>query len=265
MRAVATLVGRWHVLSVVAGRRRLTVVVMMSTTAPDDSDPATGVERLRARERRRRVRAGLLLGALAAVAAFTAAPLIGSPGATVGGVVAAIILSLLAIATWPSEWSDTERAHHELAFIWRQARADAGDEQVAWERCAAWAEPVGEEVELQLICCESIAGRVADAPSPFSRLIVRRLNAEDIEAAAEAMQQLRDEAAERERQARERHELDRVRADGRAYDEQLSAIDDQAAAELAAREQRLRREFAEQEAAERRMQAEAVARAIRRP
>ena len=237
---------------------------MTSTTAADDSDPATGVERLRARERRRRIRAGLLLGALAAVAAFTAAPVTGGPGATVGGVVAAIILCLLAIANWPSEWSDTERAHHELAWIWRQARVDAGDEQVAWERYAAWAEPVGEEVELQLICCEPIAERVADAPSPFSRLVVRRLNAEDIEAAAEAMQQLCDEAAERERQARERHELDRVQAQSRDYDEQLSAIDDQAAAELAAREQQLRREFAEQEATERRAQAEAIARAIRR-
>lgn len=251
-------------LSVVACQRRLTVVVMTSTTAPDQSDAATGVERLRARERRRRVRAGLLLGALAAVAAFTAAPVTGGPGATVGGVVAATILCLLAFANWPSQWSDTERAHHELAWIWRQARADAGDEQVAWERYAAWAEPVGEEVELHLICCEPIAERVADAPSPFSRLIVRRLNAEDIEAAAEAMQQLRDETAERERQARERHELDRVQAQSRDYDEQLSTIDAQAAAELAAREQQLRREFAEQEATERRMQAEAIARAIRR-
>lgn len=249
-------------LSVAVSRRRLTVVVRLNR---ERSDPAAGVERLRAIERRRRIGASFVLGCLAVVMPFAAAPLAGSPGATVGGIVGAIVLGLLAGATWPLAWSDTERAHHELALIWLQARADPDDEQVGWERYAAWAEPAGEDVELQLICCAPVAGRGADAPSPFSRLVVRRLNAEDMEDAAEAMEQLRDEAAARELRARERHELAGVEAADRACDERLSEIDSQAAAELAARDQQLRRELAEQEAAERRAQAEALARALRRP
>ena len=50
------------------------------------------------------------MGVFALVLPFVSAPLAGSPGATVGGVVAGIGLCLLAVAVWPSEWSDTERA-----------------------------------------------------------------------------------------------------------------------------------------------------------
>lgn len=252
-------------LSVAAGGPRLTVVTKISTPVTERCDPAAGVERLRASERRRRITAGLVLGALAVAVAFAAGPLTGSPGATVGGIVAALILCLLAVATWPTEWSESERAHHELALIWREARADPDDEQVAWERYAVWAEPSGEDVELQLICCAPLAHPTTDAPSPFSRLVVRRLNAEDVERAAEAMEELREEAAARELRARERHELAGVEAANRACDERLSEIDSEAAAELAARDLQLHRELAEQEAAERRAQAEAVARALRRP
>lgn len=148
---VRTSADRQHVLSVAACRRRLTVVVKISTAATERSDPVARAERMRASERRRRVTAALVLGALAVVVAFAAAPLAGSPGATVGGAVAAIILCLLAVAIWPMQWSDSERAHHELSLIWRQARAGADDEQVAWERYAAWAEPAGEEVERALV------------------------------------------------------------------------------------------------------------------
>ena len=229
------------------------------------ADPAAGVERREASERRRRISTSLVSGALAVVTPFAAAPLAGSPGATVGGVVGAIILCLLAVALWPIGWSDSERAHHELSLIWHQARADPDDEQVAWERYAVWAEPSGEDVELQLICCAPLVEPPGHAPSPFSRVVVRRLNAEDMEGAAEAMQELRDEAAARERRARERHELADIEAAHKACEERLSEIDSEAAAELAAREQQLRRELAEQEAAERRAQAEAVARALRRP
>ena len=123
-----------------------------------------------------------------------------------GGIVGAVILCLLAVAVWPTEWSDTERGHHELALIWRAARADPDDEQVAWDRYAAWAEPPGEDVELQLICCAPVADQNADAPTPLSRLVVRRLNAEGMERAAEAMEELREEAAARELRAREGHE-----------------------------------------------------------
>ena len=205
------------------------------------------------------------MGAVALVLPFASAPLAGSPGATVGGIVAAIVLCLLAVAVWPIEWSATERAHHELVWIWRLARTDPDDEQVPWERYAAWAEPSGEEVELQLICCAPVEERVAGAPSTFSRLVVRRLNAEDMEGAAEAMEELRDEAAACECRARARHEQADVEAANHAHEEQLREIDSEAAAELAARERQLRREFAEQEAAERRALAEAVARALRRP
>ena len=194
------------------------MVVKISTAVREQADPAAGAGRLRASERGRRITAGLVLGGLAVVVPFAAAPLAGSPGATVGGIVATIILCLLAVAIWPIEWSDTERAHHELSLIWRQARADTDDERVAWERYAAWAEPSGEDVELQLICCAPLPEPTADAPSPFSRLVVRRLNAEDMERAAEAMEELRDEAAARELRARERHELAGVEAENRAYD-----------------------------------------------
>ena len=200
---------------------------------------------------------------LAVVLLVVAAPPTGSPGATVGAVVVAAVLCLLAVGTWPSEWGDTERVDYELAWIWRQVRADA-EHELGWERYAAWAEAVGEEVELQLICCAPIADRVAGAPSPFSRLAVRRLDAEDVEGAAEAMEHVRGEAAEREWRARERHERADMDAASRVCDERLSEIDSDAAADLAAREQQLRHEFAEQEAVERRAQAEAVAQALRR-
>jgi len=179
--------------------------VQINATATDRSDPAAGLQRLRAGERHRRIGTCLALGVLAVVLLVVAAPPTGSPGATVGAVVVAAVLCLLAVGTWPSEWGDTERVDYELAWIWRQVRADA-EHELGWERYAAWAEAVGEEVELQLICCAPIADRVAGAPSPFSRLAVRRLDAEDVEGAAEAMEQLRGEAAEGEWRARERHE-----------------------------------------------------------
>ena len=229
----------------------------------DPGDPAAGVERLRTRESRRRLRAGVFLSCAAVVVPFCAQPLTGSPGATVGAVVAAIVLCMLAVAVWPYEWSKPERGHHQLAWIWREARGGADDEPVAWERYAVWAEPRGEHVELQLICRAPAAD--STSPSPFSRSVVRRIDADDMEAAAEAMEKLREEAAERERRARERHERADVAAANRAHDEKLDEIDREAAVELAAREQQLRREFAEQDAAERRAQAEAVARALRRP
>lgn len=206
-----------------------------------------------------------MIGGLAVVMPFAAEPLTGGPGASVGAIVGAGVLCLLAVAIWPIEWAEAERAHHELSLIWRLARPDPDDQPVGWERYAAWAEPSGEEVELQLICCAPVAKRVAGAPSPFSRLVVRRLDGEDMEGAAEAMQELRDEAAERERRARERRELADVEAADRACEAQLSEIDSEAAAELAERERQLHRELAEQEAAERRAQAETLARSLRQP
>ena len=110
----------------------------------------------------------------------------------------------------------------------------------------AWAEPRGEYVELQLIWCAPAAESSATSPSPFSRSVVGRIDADDMEAAAEAMEKLREEAAERERRARERHERANVAAANRAHDEKLNEIECEAAAELAVREQQLGRELTEQ-------------------
>ena len=66
-------------------------MVKVGSTDTDRGHPAAGVERLRKRERRRHIRAGLSLAALAVVVPFCAKPLTGSPGATVGAVVAAIV------------------------------------------------------------------------------------------------------------------------------------------------------------------------------
>ena len=57
----------------------------------------------------------------------------------------------------------------------------------------------------------------------------------------------------------------RAQAERLAHEQVLREIDDAAAAELKAEEERLDREIAQQEATERKAQAEAVAKALRRP
>jgi len=241
----------------------------MSTPARsiDRTDPGARARARLDRERRhgrRRTATGVGLGALAVVVPVAAEPLTDSPGATVGGVVAAILLVLIAVAVWPWEWSPDECEHRTLASIWREVRLDA-DEAVTWERYAAWAEPAGGDVELQLIRCAPAARRAGGAPSPFTREVVRRIDADDIARATEAMERLRAEANERELGARERADQQQAEHQLRAHQAMLDSIDSAAAAELATREQQLRCELAEQEAAERHAQAEAVARSIRRP
>lgn len=234
----------------------------------DRSDPAArAAARARDFERRDRslrLAAGLGLGALALVAPFVAEPLTGDSGAVVGAVVAALLLLGLATAVWPYEWSAEERHHRRLEAIWREVRSDA-DEAVPWERYAAWAESAGRQVRLTLIRCGPRSGEAAHEPSPYSRQVVRRMDGEDVEAGAEAMEALRAEAAKREAEERERYEHEQAEAERAAHEMTLQEIEDTAAADIAAGEEQVRREMAAQEESEQRAQAEALARALRRP
>jgi len=229
----------------------------------DRTDPhVRAAERLRAfeqRQRRTRRAAGVLLGGAAAVSPFIAAPLAGEPGATVGAVVGALLLSGCAAAVWPWAWSARERRHHELTAIWAQARGDA-ETKVPWDRYAAWAGADGHDVELVLL---RLSG-TADDPSPLSTEVVRRLDPDDVAAAASAMEQLRERATTMETRAREQHVEALSAAERRAHEEALDRVDAAADEHQREAEEQMRRELAAQEAAERRAQAAAVARALRR-
>jgi hypothetical protein len=231
----------------------------------DRSDPAARaaarVAVSKVRESATRVAAAVALLLLAMTVLGAAA----APGAVIGGAVAALLCVGLAVAVWPQTWSPEERRHRELEAIWRELRADA-DASVAWERYAVWAEAHGHAVELSVICCAPATTRcVGGAPSPYSLEKARRLEASDIEAAANAMEQLRERVAEREERTRSHYEQARLRAERVAYERALQAVDAGAERELRARERALTEELARQEAAERRAQAEALARALRRP
>lgn len=226
----------------------------------DPGERATA--RLRAFERRQRwtrTAAGLLLGGCAAVAPFAAAPVTGDPGATVGGILGAVLLAGCAVAVWPWEWSRDEQRHHELAAIWAEARAHA-DTSAPWDRYAAWARADGASVELVLL---RWAGST-DHPSPISAEVVRRIGADDIAEAAAAMEALRERAADLETRAREEHLEAISAAERRVQDEALHHVDAAASEYQRQAEARMRRELAAEEAAERRAQAAAVARALRR-
>ena len=234
----------------------------------DRSDPGVrAVERFdrgKARDRGVRSVVGLALATTAIAAPFVAAPVTGSSGATIGAVVGALLLAALAAAVWPYEWSSAEEQHRRLEAIWREVRTDA-DAQVPWNRYAAWVEPGGGQVELVLIRCAPAARRVASAPTPYSRKVVRRLSADDVATAAEAMEQLRAEASELEFKAQQDHSADLAEAERRAHEETLRGVDEEAEAYQREADERAQRELAEQDAAERASQAAALARALRRP
>jgi len=233
----------------------------------DRSDPAVrAAARAQAFERRDRslrLASGLGLGALAIVAPFVAEPLTGDSGAIVGAVVAALLLLGFVTAVWPYEWSTDERRHRRLESIWREVRSDS-DAVVEWERYAAWAESAAPQVQLALIRCAPRSEAVI-APSPYRQQVVRQMDGEDVEAAAEAMEALRAEASEREAQARERYHHEQAEAEQAAHEMTLQEIDDAAAADIAAGEEQTRRELAAQDEAEQKAQAEALARALRSP
>ena len=194
----------------------------------------------------------------------TAEPLTGVAGARVGAVVGALCLIGVAVAVWPWTWSRAEHEHHQLDSIWRELRTDA-ELEVPWERYAAWAEAGSEWVHLQLIRCAPGRPRVGGAPSPFSRTAMRKLDPDDVAGAAEAMEAVRAQASEREQAARERHTQHQLESEWRRHEARLAAIDRELEQAVEAGEEQARREVAEQEAADRRAQADAVARALRRP
>jgi hypothetical protein len=229
----------------------------------DRGDPAARAEeRVRRQERRHayaRIVAGLALGLLAITAPAVAEPLTGDPGATVGAVVLAGLLAGCAAVVWPWTWTGEERAHHELAAVWSEARGGAG-EDVPWDRYAAWARADGERVELVLL------RRVGSSPepSPYREDEVRRIEADDVGDAAAAMEELRERAAALEARAREEHLEALSTAERREHEEALARVEEAVAVEQREAEAQMRHELAAQEAAERRAQAAAVARALRR-
>ena len=85
---------------------------------PDRSDPAArAAARLAltgARQRRQRVLAAVALVAIGVLGVLVAEPVTGEPGPTVGAIVGALLLTALAVAVWPSAWSEPESTHHEL-------------------------------------------------------------------------------------------------------------------------------------------------------
>ena len=237
-------------------------------TPADRSDPgsraAARLERARSRDRHGRFAAAWALIAAGVAAPFAAAAATGDPGAAVGGVAAGLLLVTLSVAAWPQEWSAAEERHRRLEGIWREIRTDA-DAQPPWERYGAWAEPAKGCVQLSLIRCEPAARRFAGAPSPYSSRVKRRIAPDEVATAAEAMEKLRAKAAELELAARQRHDAERDDAARRAHDELMRGIDEAAETYQREADERARRELAEQDAADRAAQAEALARALRRP
>lgn len=216
----------------------------------------------RASQGRIGVSGGLAVLAVAFVVA--AEPLTGVAGARVGAVVGACCLLGLGAAVWPWTWSRAESEHRRHYAIWREVRRDA-DQEVPWERYAAWAEASSESVQLQLIRCASGRPRAGGARSPFSRRRVRRVDPEDVAGAVEAMEALRAQASELEQEARDRHTQAQLESEQRQHAARLAELDRELEQALRAEEEQHRRELAERDAADRRAQADAVARALRRP
>lgn len=244
------------------------MIVLTHGASVDKSDPAeraaARLETVRRRDRNRRVALALTFGALAAAAPLTAEPITGDPGAIIGAVVLGLLLLALAAVVWPYRWYPREEEHRALDAIWRELRSDAA-ESVPWERFAAWATPREGVVELALLRCAPARERVAATPSPYSLEVVRRLETEDVAEAAEAMEKLRVHAAEQELEARDRHEHERAEAARLAHERTMREIDAASETEIEANEAQMKYELAQQERAERQAQAEAVARALRKP
>ncbi len=174
-------------------------------------------------------------------------------------VLGALLLAGCAAAVWPWSWSPQERRHHELTAIWAEARGDP-DTSVPWDRYAAWADADGDHVELVLV---RLAG-TTDDPSPLSAEVVRRLDPDDVAGAASAMEQLRERATAMETRAREQYLEALTAAERRAHEEALRDVDAAADEHRRQAEEKMRRDLAADEAAERQAQAAAVARALRR-
>ena len=176
----------------------------------DRSDPAVRASlRLLSAERRHRmgrVSAALALFACAVIGPLVAQPLAGDPGATVGAIIASILLIGCGVMAWPWRWSDSEREHHTVAAVWAEARADAAD-PTPWTRFAAWAEARSDRVDLILVSHAGSAGSESVVGS-FSKVVIRTVDADAIAEAATAMEALREEAARREERAQQRYRED---------------------------------------------------------
>jgi hypothetical protein len=235
----------------------------------DRSDPgdraAADVERRRRREHALRMTAALLACGLAAAGPPTAGALLGE-GGTVGAVVGAIVLLACAVAIWPQPLSRVEAEHHRLAAIWREARPGTSDD-VAWDRFAAWAQADGEQVALLVVRRRGGSTEAGDtgSPSPYSQRVHDHVDGGDAAEATAAMERLRDHVRDLETRARADHEASLSAAERRRHAEALRRLDDDADAELRRREEEMRREVEAAESAERRSDAAAVARALRRP
>src|SRR6516225_6955870 len=109
----------------------------------DRSDPgARAAARLAGQLRAHRggrIAASLTLALVGVALVATAEPLTGVAGARVGALVGALCLVGVGAAVWPWRWSRAECEHRWLDSIWREVRTDA-DEEVSWDRYAAWAE-----------------------------------------------------------------------------------------------------------------------------
>lgn len=232
-------------------------------TDEDRADPAVRASRdarhFESRQRARRIAGALGLFVLALAAPLVAAPLTGEAGATVGALLGSVLFVGTGAAIWPWEWSSEERRHHELRAIWNAVRGEG--EPTPWDRYAAWADADGEHVKLLRIRWTGSS----DDPSPISAVVVQQIDADDIAGAAAAMEALREDAAQREVAARDQHFEEMAAAERGAHDEALQRVDQTADAEQREAEQQMLRELAAQEADERKAQAAAVARALRRP
>ena len=239
----------------------------MAAPTPDRSDPAVRarrrLERFERDQRAARTLLAAVLVTLAVVGPLVAEPLAGDPGATWGAIVAAVFLVGCAVAIWPWAWSQAERDHHRLSAIWAQARPDAID-PTPWTGHAAWAQADAERVELLHI---TRAGSADDGllPGSFSAVLSTTLDADAIAAAATAMERLRERAAREEQKARDCHHAQVAAAARKPLDDALRELDETAETEQRRAEEQMRAELAHQDAAERRAQAEAIARALRRP
>ena len=235
----------------------------MRAPAIDRDDPDVrarlAVHDFERRERTTRIAKALGLFALAGLGPWLAGPVPGDP-ATVGAVLASLLFLGGGAAIWPWTWSEAERKHHTAAAIWAQIRPTAGDD-TPWTRYGAWAIARDQQIELVLVSRRGTADE-AVAASPFTLTIKRRLDPDEVDDAAEAMEALRQEAAELETRAYERHR-DTVGAAVRP-DDAVRALDPAADDHQRRAEVQMLREVAAEDAGERRAQASAVARALRR-
>src|SRR4051812_5621929 len=167
---------------------------MMPAPAIDRDDPnvraGLAVDDSERRERTTRIAKALGLFALAGLGPWLAGPVPGDP-ATVGAVLALLLLLGCAAAIWPWTWSEAEREHHTAAAIWAQIRSTSGDD-TPWTRYGAWAIAGDQHVELVLVSRRGTADE-ALAASPFTLTVKRRLDPDEVDDAADAMQALRQE------------------------------------------------------------------------